>query len=56
MRDSMTCSAGFFQAIRFEGRAQVTSISMDVGRDDKSYIVHAEKPGVNKNDIRVTIE
>ena len=46
----------FFQPIRFEGRTQAPSIRMDVREDDKSYIVHAEMPGVNKNDIQVTIE
>jgi len=46
----------FFQPIRFEGQTQVPSIRMDVSEDDKSYIVHAEMPGVNKNDIQVTIE
>jgi HSP20 family protein len=29
---------------------------MDVSEDDKSYTVHAEIPGVNKDDIHVTIE
>ena len=47
---------GFFQPIRFEGRSQPLSIRMDVTEDDKSYIVHAEIPGVNKEDIQVTIE
>jgi len=47
---------GFFQPIRFEGQTQAPSIRMDVSEDDKSYIVHAEMPGVNKNDIQVTIE
>ena len=46
---------GFFQPIRFEGQTQAPSIRMDVSEDDKSYIVHAEMPGVNKNDIQVTI-
>ena len=29
---------------------------MDVSEDDKSYTVHAEIPGVTKDDIHVTIE
>jgi HSP20 family protein len=48
---------GFFQPIRLEGsRSQPLSVKMDVAEDDKSYIVHAEIPGVNKEDIQVTIE
>ncbi|TMH38234.1 MAG: Hsp20/alpha crystallin family protein [Betaproteobacteria bacterium] len=47
---------GFFQPVRMEGRNAPISIKMDVSEDDKSYIVHAEIPGVNKKDIQVTIE
>ena len=47
---------GFFQPIRLEGRSQPLSVKMDVAEDDKSYIVHAEIPGVNKEDIQITIE
>lgn len=47
---------GFFQPIRFEARTQAASFRMDVSEDDQSYIVHAEMPGVNKNDIQVTFE
>jgi HSP20 family protein len=46
---------GFFKPVRAEGRSPA-SIKMDVTEDDKSYIVHAEIPGVNKEDIQVTIE
>ena len=48
---------GFFRPVRVEGRggAPVT-IKMDVTEDDKSYTVHAEIPGVSKDDIHVTIE
>lgn len=31
-------------------------IKMDVSEDDKSYTVHAEIPGVKKDDIKVTVE
>ncbi|HEX7272792.1 MAG TPA: Hsp20/alpha crystallin family protein [Casimicrobiaceae bacterium] len=48
--------SGFFQPIRREGRNQPLNIKMDVTEDNKSYIVHAEIPGVNKSDIHVTIE
>jgi len=49
---------GFFQPIRLEGgrSASPMSIKMDVSENDKSYIVHAEIPGVNKDDIQVSIE
>ena len=45
---------GFFQPIRMEGRAAPVTIKMDVTEDDKSYTVHAEIPGVSKDDIQVT--
>ena len=47
---------GLFQPVRREGRNLPVSIKMDVAEDDKSYTVHAEIPGVNKDDIHVTIE
>ncbi len=33
-----------------------TQIRMDVKEDDKAYLVHAEIPGVKKDDIEVTID
>ena len=49
---------GFFRPVRVEnaGRRGPVAIKMDVTEDDKSYIVHAEIPGVNKDEIHVTIE
>jgi HSP20 family protein len=47
---------GFFRPIRLEGRNPPASIKMDITEDDKSYTVHAEIPGVSKDDIRVTVE
>lgn len=41
--------------VRMEG-AQEVQIKMDVKEDDKTYTVHAEIPGVKKDDIHVTIE
>jgi len=35
---------------------ETTQIRMDVKEDDNAYIVHAEMPGVRKDDIHVTIE
>lgn len=46
---------GFFRPVRLEGQAQV-QLKMDVREDDKSYTVHAEIPGVKKEDIHVTID
>lgn len=44
---------GFFRPVRLENQLQ---IKMDVKEDDKNYTVHAEMPGVNKEDIQVTID
>lgn len=47
---------GFFmRPVRFEGQPDV-QIKMDVSEDDKGYTVHAEIPGVKKEDIHVTID
>jgi len=47
---------GFFRPVRFEGQLQQMQIKMDVKENDKAYTVHAEIPGVRKEDIHVTIE
>jgi HSP20 family protein len=47
---------GFFRPLRLEGRNAPATIKMDITEDDKSYTVHAEIPGVSKDDIHVTIE
>lgn len=46
---------GFFQPVRREGEAPL-AIKVDVAENDKGYVVHAEIPGVKKEDIQVTIE
>lgn len=47
---------GFFmRPVRMEGAPEV-QIKMDVKEDDKAYSVHAEIPGVKKDDIHVTID
>ncbi|MBU1425757.1 MAG: Hsp20/alpha crystallin family protein [Gammaproteobacteria bacterium] len=47
---------GFFmQPVRFDGQQEV-QMKMDVSEDDKAYKVHAEIPGVKKDDIHVSIE
>ncbi|MFZ2303042.1 MAG: Hsp20/alpha crystallin family protein [Gallionella sp.] len=47
---------GFFmRPVRVEGQQEV-QIKVDVSEDDKAYTVHAEIPGVKKEDIHVTID
>jgi HSP20 family protein len=46
---------GFFRPVRVEGQPDI-KIKMDVKEDDTGYAVHAEIPGVNKEDIHVTID
>jgi len=41
--------------VRMEGAPEV-QIKLDVKEDDKSYTVHAEIPGVKKEDIHVSID
>ena len=40
----------------FGDRPEMQMIKMDVKEGDKDYTVHAEMPGVNKDDIHVTLE
>ncbi len=53
---------GFFvRPMAFEGAPQTAqqtaqAIRIDVAEDDKAYTVHAEIPGVKKEDIHVTID
>jgi HSP20 family protein len=47
---------GFFmRPVRMEGAPEV-QIKMDVKENDKAYTVHAEIPGVKKDDIHITID
>ncbi len=46
---------GFIQPVRFENQPQQLQIKMDVKETDKNYAVHAEIPGVKKDDIHVAI-
>jgi HSP20 family protein len=41
---------------RFEEGQQEVQIKLDISEDDKAYTVHAEIPGVKKEDIHVTID
>ena len=44
---------GFFRPVQVD--KDMPQIRMDVKEDEKSYAVHAEIPGVSKDDIHVTI-
>jgi len=46
---------GFFRPVRLEGAPDV-QIKIDVKEDDNGYTVHADIPGVKKEDIQVNIE
>jgi len=46
---------GFFRPVRVEGTTDM-QIKMDVKENDKGYTVHAELPGVKKEDIHVSID
>lgn len=47
---------GFFmRPVLFEGKPQM-QIKMDLMEDDNAYTVHADIPGVKKEDIHVSIE
>lgn len=35
---------------------QALKLKLDVSEDDKNYLVHADLPGVKKEDIRVSVE
>ena len=47
---------GFFmRPVRMEGASEL-QMKLDVSEDDKAYKVHAEIPGVKKEDIHVNID
>ena len=41
--------------VRMEG-VQAPTIKLDVKEDDQGYTVHAELPGVKKEDVKVTVD
>lgn len=47
---------GFFRPVNLARSNNPPQIRMDVRENENSYIVHAEIPGVNKEDIHVTID
>ena len=47
---------GFFmRPVRFDA-PQAAQVKIDVSEDDNGYVVHAEIPGVKKEDIKVSVE
>ena len=46
---------GFFRPVRLED-TQPVQLKIHVREDDRAYTVHAEIPGVKKEDINVTID
>ena len=47
---------GFFAPVRVEGGRKPVTIKMDVTETADGYMIHAEMPGVKKDDINVEIE
>ena len=47
---------GFFAPVRRGDSEAPQAIRLDVTENDQGYVVRAEVPGVNKDDIHVTIE
>lgn len=48
---------GFFvRPVDIGNTSQTPSIKMDVKEQENAYLVHAELPGVKKEDIHVTVE
>jgi HSP20 family protein len=47
---------GFFKPVRWEGAPAPVTIKMDVTETTDGYFVHAEMPGMKKENINVEIE
>jgi len=47
---------GFFKPVRMEGAPAPVVIRMDVKETPDGYVVHAEMPGLKKEDINVEID
>ncbi len=48
---------GFFvRPVDFSAPAEAPSIKIDVKEQEKAYVVHAEMPGVKKEDIHVHVD
>jgi HSP20 family protein len=47
---------GFFKPVRVEGAPTPIMIKIDATETENGYLIHAEMPGVKKDDIDVAIE
>ncbi len=47
---------GFFRPVRWEGARTPVTIKMDVTETEDGYTVHAEMPGMKKENINIEIE
>ena len=48
---------GFFvRPVEYGAGAETPSVKIDVKEEDKAYVVHAEMPGIKKEDIHVNID
>ena len=47
---------GFFRPVRANERSAPAAVKVDVAETEKGYIVHAEIPGVSKDEIQVAVE
>ena len=47
---------GFFRPVRGTERSAPAAIRVDVTENEKGYVVHAEIPGVSKDEIQVAVE
>src|SRR4051812_18713860 len=47
---------GFFRPVRMEGGRAPVNIKLDVTETGDGYVVHAEMPGMKKDDINVEID
>jgi HSP20 family protein len=47
---------GFFRPVRSTDRTAPAAIKVDVTENEKGYVVHAEIPGVAKDEIQVAVE
>lgn len=48
---------GFFvRPVDFAAPAEAPAIKLDVKEQEKAFVVHAEMPGIRKDDIHVTVE
>ncbi len=46
----------FLRPVRLQAPDTQVRVKMDVREDDKAYLVHAEIPGVKKEDIQISID